>query len=37
MIITKHGFIKQYQYGGSGILDTIANLLTRIFTSSAAN
>ena len=36
MISTKHGFIKRYQYGGSGIFDTIANLLTRIFTSSAA-
>ena len=27
---------KKYAYGGSGIFDTIANLLTRIFTSSAA-
>ena len=27
---------KRYAYGGSGIFDTIANLLTRIFTSSAA-
>ena len=27
---------KKYQYGGSGIFDTIANFLTRIFTSSAA-
>ena len=36
MISTKHGFIKRYQYGGSGIFDTIANLLTKIFTSSAA-
>ena len=36
MIITKHGFKKRYQYGGSGIFDTITNLLTRIFTSSAA-
>ena len=35
MIVTKHGFKKRYQYGGSGIFDTIANLLTRIFTSSA--
>ena len=31
MIITKHGLKKkQNQYGGSGIFDTIANLLTRI-------
>ena len=36
MIITKHGFKKRYAYGGSGIFDTFANLLTRIFTSSAA-
>ena len=36
MIVTKHGFKKRYQYGGSGIFDTIANLLTRFFTSSAA-
>ena len=36
MIDTKHGFKKKYQYGGSGIFDTITNLLTRIFTSSAA-
>ena len=36
MIVTKHGFKKRYAYGGSGVFDTIANLLTRIFTSSAA-
>ena len=36
MIVTKHGFKKRYAYGGSGITDTITNLLTRIFTSSAA-
>ena len=36
MIVPKHGFKKRYQYGGSGIFDTIANFLTRIFTSSAA-
>ena len=36
MIVTKHGFKSRYQYGGSGIFDTIANLLMRIFTSSAA-
>ena len=35
MIVVKHGFKKRYAYGGSGIFDTIANLLTRIFTSSA--
>ena len=36
MIVPKHRFKKRYQYGGSGIFDTIANFLTRIFTSSAA-
>ena len=35
MIVTEHGFKKRYAYGGSGIFDTIANFLTRIFTSSA--
>ena len=36
MIVVKHGFKKRYAYGYSGIFDTIANLLTRIFTSRAA-
>ena len=36
MIVTKHGFKKRYAYGGSGIFDTITNLLARIFTSSVA-
>ena len=36
MIVTKHGFKKRYVYGGSGIFDTIASLLARIFTSSVA-
>ena len=36
MIVTKHGFKKRYAYGGSGIFDTVANFLTRIFISSAA-
>ena len=36
MIVFKRGFKKRYQYGGSGILDTIASLLTRIFTSGVA-
>ena len=36
MIVPKHGFKKNYQYGGSGIFYTIANLLTRMFTSSVA-
>ena len=34
MIVSKHGFKKRYAYGGSGVFDTITNLLTRIFTSS---
>ena len=36
MIVTKRGFKKRYRYGGSGIFDTIASLLTRIFTSGVA-
>ena len=36
MIVPKHGFKKRYAYSGSGIFDTIANFLTRIFTSSTA-
>ena len=36
MLVTKHGFKKRYEYGGSGKFDTLANLLSRIFTSSAA-
>ena len=32
MIVPKHGFKKRYQYGGSGIFDTMVNVLT----SSAA-
>ena len=35
MTVTKHGLKRRYQYGGSGIFDTIANFLTRIFTTSA--
>ena len=30
MIVAKRGFKKRYAYGGSGIFDTIASLLTRI-------
>ena len=36
MIIPQNGFKKRYAYGGSGIFDTIAKFLTRIFMSSAA-
>ena len=36
MIVPKHGFKRRYAYGGSGILDTVVNLLTRMFTSNAA-
>ena len=35
MIVARHRFKKRYAYGGSGIFDTIANFLMRIFTSSA--
>ena len=34
MIVPKHGLKKRYAYGGSGVFDTIANFLARIFTSS---
>ena len=36
MIVGKYGFEKRYAYGGSRFFGTIANFLTRIFTSSAA-
>ena len=36
MIVPKHGFKKRYAYGGSGIFDTTASLLAKVFTSSAA-
>ena len=36
MIVAERGFKRGYSYGGSGIFDTIANLLTRIFTSGVA-
>ena len=36
MIIPKQGFTKRYVYGGSGIFDSITNLLMGIFTSNAA-
>ena len=35
MIVPKHGFKRRYAYGGSGILDTVVNFLTRMFTSNA--
>ena len=35
MVVPKHGLKKNNQYGGLGIFDTIANLLMRMFTSSA--
>ena len=36
MLVPKHGFKKRYAYGVSGIFDTTANFLKRIFASSAA-
>ena len=36
MIVPKHGFKRRYVYGVSGILDTVVNFLTKMFTSNAA-
>ena len=36
MIVVKHGFKKGYAYGGTGIFSTIASLLSKIFTRTAA-
>ena len=36
MILPGHGFKKRYAYGGSGIFDTITNLLMRMFISGVA-
>ena len=36
MIVSKQGFKRKYVYGGSGIFDSISNLLMRLFTSNAA-
>ena len=36
MIVSKQGFKRKYAYGGSGIFDSISNLLMRLFTSNAA-
>ena len=36
MIVSKQGFKKRYAYGGTGIFDTMANFLMRMFTSNAA-
>ena len=37
MIVAKRGFKKRYAYGGSGIFDTIAGLLTRILQVAPLN
>ena len=37
MIVVKRGFKKRYAYGGSGIFDTIANLLTRFLRAAPLN
>ena len=37
MTVTKHGFKKRYAYGGSGIFDTITNLLTRFLRAAPLN
>ena len=36
MIIPRQGFTKRYVYGGSGIFDSMAKLLMRIFTRDTA-
>lgn len=32
LIVTKHGYHKKYVYGGSGIFDTVGNVLTKLVT-----
>ena len=34
MIVSRQGFKRRYAYGGSGVFDSITNLLMRIFTSN---
>ena len=36
MIVTKHGYKRQYAFGGTGIFDTIGNIIKGIVTSQAA-
>ena len=36
MIVSKRGFKRKYAYGGTGIFDSIGNILMRLFTSNAA-
>ena len=36
LVIKNKGFVRKYAYGGRGILDSIASLFSRFFTSDAA-
>ena len=36
MIVPKHGYKRQYAFGGTGIFDTIGNIIKGIVTSQAA-
>ena len=36
LLLKNRGFRRQYVYGGSGLFDSIASFIARIFTSSAA-
>ena len=36
MIVPKQGFKRQYAFGGTGIFDTIGNIVSGIVTSNAA-
>ena len=36
MIVPKHGYKRQYAFGGTGIFDTIGNIVKGIVTSQAA-
>ena len=36
LILKNRGFKKQYVYGGSGLSDSIASFIARLFTSSSA-
>ena len=36
LLLKNRGFKRQYVYGGSGLFDSIASFIARLFTSSAA-
>ena len=35
LLIRKHGYCKRYAYGGSGLFDTVGQLITKLVTSDA--